>query len=259
MRCLWLLAVSAAALFGQLPAPNEAGVSTGHIHLIVKDPEAQQKLWVDVLGAEPSKSGPLTLLKLPGIFIIVSKGEPMGGSDGSVVNHVGFLVKSYPDIRAKLMANNIKLPVDSAQNKQIIAEFPEEVRVEFNEDPSIGAPVIMHHMHLFVADPTGERDWYVKTFGAAATTRRNLPAASVPGGEVDFLKSNTPTVPSKGRSIDHIGFEVKNLQTFCDKLKAAGVTFDSPYREVPQIGLKIAFVLDPAGTRIELTEGLAAH
>jgi catechol 2,3-dioxygenase-like lactoylglutathione lyase family enzyme len=66
-------------------------------------------------------------------------------------------------------------------------------------------------------------------------------------------------VPSKGRSIDHIGFEVKNLQAFCDKLNTEGVTFDSPYREVPQIGLKIAFVLDPAGTRIELTEGLAAH
>jgi catechol 2,3-dioxygenase-like lactoylglutathione lyase family enzyme len=52
---------------------------------------------------------------------------------------------------------------------------------------------------------------------------------------------------------------VKNLQAFCDKLEAEGITFDSPYREVPQLGLKIAFVLDPAGTRIELAEGLAAH
>jgi len=33
-----------------------------------------------------------------------------------------------------------------------------------------------------------------------------------------------------------------------------GIPFDSPYREVAQIGLKIAFVLDPAGTRIELAE-----
>jgi catechol 2,3-dioxygenase-like lactoylglutathione lyase family enzyme len=232
----------------------------GHVHLIVKDPEAQQKLWVDVLGAETSKAGTLNLLKLPGIFIVITKGDPMGGSNGSVVNHVGFLVKSYPDIKAKLTAANVKLVIDSAQNKQIIAEFPEEVRVEFNEDPSIAAPVIMHHMHLFVSgDPAAEQAWYIKTFGATATTRRNLPAAAIPGGEVDFIKSNTPTVPSKGRTIDHIGFEVRNLQAFCDKLKADGVTFDSPYRDVPQIGLKIAFVVDPAGTRIELTEGLAAH
>ena len=231
----------------------------GHIHLVVKDPDAQQKLWADVLGAQASKAGQLNLLKLPGIFVIVSKGEPAGGSNGSVVNHVGFLVKSYADIKQKLTAANIKLVVDSAQNKQIIAEFPEEVRVEFNEDPSIAAPVTMHHMHLFLADPEAERDWYVKTFGATATTRRNLPAAAIPAGEVDFLKSNQPTAPSKGRSIDHIGFEVKNLEAFCKKLQADGITFDSAFRDVPQIGLKIAFILDPAGTRIELTEGLASH
>jgi len=231
----------------------------GHVHLVLKDPDAQQKLWIDVLGAEPSKAGPLTLLKLPGIFIVATKGDPMGGSNGSVVNHVGFLAKSYADIKAKLTAANIKLIVDSAQSKQIIAEFPEEVRVEFNEDSAISAPITMHHMHLFVADPEAERAWYVKTFGAAPTTRRNLPAAAIPGGEVDFLKSNQATVPSKGRTLDHIGFEVKNLEAFCKKLQADGVTFDSPFREVAQIGLKIAFVLDPAGARIELTEGLAGR
>jgi catechol 2,3-dioxygenase-like lactoylglutathione lyase family enzyme len=259
MRSLAWFAAFAASLCAQLPAPNEAGVSMGHVHLIVKDPEAQQKLWTDVIGAQASQAGPLTLLKLPGIFIVVTKGDPMGGSNESMLNHVGFLVKSYADIKAKLTAANIKLLVDSAQNKQIIAEFPEEVRVEFNEDSSIGAPLAMHHMHLFVSDPEAERAWYVKTFGAQSTTRRNLPAAAIPGGEVDFLKSNQPTVPSKGRTIDHIGFEVKNLEAFSKKLQADGVTFDSPYREVAQIGLKIAFVLDPAGTRIELTEGLAAR
>jgi hypothetical protein len=32
------------------------------------------------------------------------------------------------------------------------------------------------------------------------------------------------------------------------------------YREIPQLaGLKIAFIIDPNGTRIELTEGLTAH
>ena len=33
-------------------------------------------------------------------------------------------------------------------------------------------------------------------------------------------------------------------------------TFDLTYREMPALGgLKIAYVLDPEGTRIELTEG----
>jgi len=33
--------------------------------------------------------------------------------------------------------------------------------------------------------------------------------------------------------------------------------FETPYQEMPQYGLKVAFITDPDGTRIELTEGLA--
>ena len=76
----------------------------------------------------------------------------------------------------------------------------------------------------------------------------------------------TLTVPTislsgsdQGRSIDHIGFEIKGLEAFCKKLEAAGVTFEVPYREVAQLGLKLAFIVDPVGTRIELTEGLAGR
>jgi len=61
----------------------------GHIHLVVADPEAQRKIWMDALGAQEEKAGALDLLKLPGIFIIVSKGMPNGGSNGSSVNHIG--------------------------------------------------------------------------------------------------------------------------------------------------------------------------
>ncbi len=39
-------------------------------------------------------------------------------------------------------------------------------------------------------------------------------------------------------------------------LEARGIEFDVPYREVPSIELKIAFLTDPSGVYIELTEGL---
>ena len=35
-----------------------------------------------------------------------------------------------------------------------------------------------------------------------------------------------------------------------------GVTVEIPYREMPNLDLKVAFITDPVGTRIELTEGL---
>ena len=59
-----------------------------------------------------------------------------------------------------------------------------------------------------------------------------------------------------GRSIDHIGFEIKNLEAFTKKLEADGITLDRPYTKVPQLGIAIAFIKDPWGTNIEMTEGL---
>ena len=262
MRWLILFAAAAASLFAQLPAPNDSGISTGHIHLVVSDPEEQKKMWVDVLGAQVTNAGSLELLKLPGIFIVIGKARtaPTGGSDGSSVNHFGFLVKSYADMKAKLTAANVTFPMDRAKDKQMIAEFPEGVRVEFTEDANISVPITFHHIHEATIDDENLRSWYVKTFGAKAGKRGQFAAAMIPGGEVDFRKADAPASPTKGRSLDHIGFEVRNLEAFCKKLQADGVTFDMAYREMPQLGgLKIAFILDPIGTRIELTEGLASH
>ena len=118
-------------------------------------------------------------------------------------------------------------------------------------------PLVMHHIHIATPGVEVVKQWYVKTFGAGSGTRRDLPAAIFNLGEVDFLPALMPTAPTKGRTLDHIGFEVKDLEAFCKKLEAAGVKFDAPYRELPNLRLKIAFILDPIGTRIELTEGLA--
>jgi catechol 2,3-dioxygenase-like lactoylglutathione lyase family enzyme len=262
MRSLFVLMASATALFAQLPPPNESGVSMGHIHLMVADPEAHKKLWVGILGAEVGHMGSLETLKLPGMFVVIGKARtpPSEGSDGSTVNHVGFLVKSYADTKAKLQAAGLTVVSDNAQGKQITVEFPEKVRVEITEDASIKGQVAMHHLHLSSPDPEKERAWYVKTFGATAGKRGTFLAAMIPGGEVDFRKAQQAEAPTKGRSLDHIGFEVKNLAEFCKKLQADGVTFDMQYRDMPQLaGLKIAFILDPEGTRIELTEGLAGQ
>jgi catechol 2,3-dioxygenase-like lactoylglutathione lyase family enzyme len=78
-------------------------------------------------------------------------------------------------------------------------------------------------------------------------------------GEINVIQAPERQAPTKGRAIDHIGFEVRGLEAFCKKLAADGVAFEVPYREVPQLGLKLAFIVDPEGTRIELTEGLAGR
>ena len=174
------------------------------------------------------------------------------------MNHFGFLVKNLAGVKAKLTAAGVTLAMDRPENKQFIGVFPENVRVEFTEDASLKTPIAFHHIHIATTDQESLRQWYVKTFGGTAGKRGNFPAAMLPGGEVDFLKAESAPAPTKGRSLDHIGFEVKDLEAFCKKLQAEGVTFDMAYREMPQLGgMKIAFILDPVGTRIELTEGLS--
>jgi catechol 2,3-dioxygenase-like lactoylglutathione lyase family enzyme len=261
MRWLCLLAVItfAGPSFAQLARPNDAGVAFGHIHLTVPDPDTQIKAWVNVLSATASKDGFLNLLKLPGIFVIVTKAAATEGSEGSAVNHIGFLVKDYAGLKAKLAASNIPTVFEFEKNQQIMVTFPGKVRVEFIEDPSIDTPVIFDHIHLMTTDPPALEAWYVKIFGAEAATRRNLPAAKIPGGDIDFLSAKDAPAPTKGRTLDHIGFEIEDLDAFCKKLTAGGIAFDMPYREVPSIGFKVAYIVDPAGTRIELTQGLAGR
>jgi hypothetical protein len=49
---------------------------------------------------------------------------------------------------------------------------------------------------------------------------------------------------------------VKGLEEFTKKLEAQGIKLNVPYRQVPALGIAIAFITDPWGTYIELTEGL---
>ena len=77
-----------------------------------------------------------------------------------------------------------------------------------------------------------------------------------PGVTLNFSPSPDPVVGTPGRAVDHIGFEVKNLEAFTKKLQADGIKLDRPYTKVAALDIAIAFITDPWGTSIELTEGL---
>ena len=50
---------------------------------------------------------------------------------------------------------------------------------------------------------------------------------------------------------------MSNLEEFVRSLEAKGAHIEAPIRQIPDTRLKIAFLTDPWGTYIELTEGLA--
>src|SRR6266705_5078333 len=264
----------------QLLSAKDGPIVYGHHHLNTTDMAAQKKFYVDTLGGTLVKFGQNNqeIIKFPNVLIFFRPMQaPTGGSIGTTVNHIGFSAPDLKPLVAKIKANGYKMiTTDSvATNVKVTNDIaaaspttniafalgPEDVKVEFVEVKSQKAPIQLHHIHFFGPMNTDMQAWYAKTFGA-----KMLPANpgsafvqdQLPGVSLNFTPSPTPTVGTTGRSIDHIGFEIKNLEAFTKKLEAQGIKLDRPYTKVPQLGIAIAFIKDPWGTNIEMTEGLDA-
>ena len=245
-------AISASA---QLAAPNAAGVSMGHIHLTVRDIDANKNFFA-LLGGKPVANGPLQLIEFPGMYIMLRKGEPTGGSIGSTVNHFGFQVRSMKDWLPKWQAAGLKMEL-MRRPTQVYLLTPDDIRVEVLEEPSLSTPIASHHIHFATQDIPGMQAWYGKIFGAVPGKRAQFVTADLPGIELSFSSIDAVPAATKGRALDHIGFEVTDLATFLAKLTAAGIKIDRPYTKVMNSSASVAFFTDPWGTYIELTEGLA--
>jgi len=254
-----MVAGGTACALAQVVPHNSMGVSMGHIHIVTPHPELQKNIWVDVLGGKLVKRGPLEYAMFPGVFVGFRKGESGGGTEGSVIDHLGFGVQDLAATKAKLTAAGVRIQREMPATKQLFAMFPGDVKVEFSELPGIAHPMVHHHVHFASHQVNEMRQWYADTFGAVPGTRGKFQTADLPGVNLSWNAADKPTLPSKGRAVDHIGFEVGDIQAFCKKLEAAGMKLDMQPTRRDDLGLTIAFVTDPWGTRIELTQGLASR
>ena len=271
MSALFVLAVAPVAL-AQLTAASQGPIVYRHHHLTVTSIDEHKKFWVDTLGGELVTVGNLEIVRFSNVLVFMREAAPTGGTKGTTVNHIGFSVPNtrsmvetvraagYPIVtRAELppaLAVEDGLAHIADQDTYIAYTMaPDDVKVEFVENRTQTQPIALHHIHF--AGPVDEmKAWYVKTFNAVAGMRGSFEAADLPGVNLTYSPSDETPVGTRGRSLDHIGFEVDNLEAFCRQLEAQGVTFDRPYTEVAALNLAIAFFTDPFGTYIELTEGL---
>jgi catechol 2,3-dioxygenase-like lactoylglutathione lyase family enzyme len=171
---------------------------------------------------------------------------------------VGFIVQNIQESTARWKAAGVPvLPGNNGRTDQAFVVTPDELRIEILEDKNQKFPIQNHHVHFFVPESAIPeiQAWYSKIFGAKPGMRGQNKAADLPGVNLTFSKADTPTtVTTKGRVLDHIGFDVKNLEAFCKKLEAAGIKLDRPYTKNEQTGTALAFIYDPWGTYIELNE-----
>ena len=281
MRTFLLALVLSAALVpvpvhAQLVAAKDGPVAYGHHHLNVSDLAAHRKFWVEGLGGTPVVIGTSKAerIKFRNVLVFFTEQKPTGSTRGTVVNHVGFEV---PNLRAAIdklkaagfpMATAGEAPSTMPVKDDIATNAtggswrsslgPDETKVELIENTAVPG-IVMHHIHWAAPDVAAMKAWYVQMFGAKPGMRGTFEAGDLPGVNLTFGGAAGATVvPTKGRALDHIGFEVRNLEQMVKDLEAKGVKFDRPYTKVPALGIAIAFLTDPWGTYIELTEGLAA-
>jgi catechol 2,3-dioxygenase-like lactoylglutathione lyase family enzyme len=269
-----LVIVACASRAGAQLVAGPEPIIYGHHHLNVTSLEMHKKFWVDTLGGTLVKlPNDVEIVKFAGVLVFMRAQAPTGGTKGTTVNHVGFTVTNLRQVLDKVKANGFRIvtKAEAAPTVTIVDDIvqisggavsggayvmaPDDVKVELLEIKNQAAPVMLHHVHFFQPQNKEMQAWYVKIFGAKPRTGAFL-AADLPGVVLNFSESPDPVVGTKGRALDHIGFEVRHLEEFCKKLEAQGITFDVPYRKVPALNVAIAFITDPWGTSIELTEGL---
>src|SRR5215468_7526152 len=155
IAALFASGLVAGAASAQPFTPNEAGVTMGHWHLNSANIEANKKIFVG-MGGVASESGGLHRVTFPGVVIILNIRDPKpstGGSRGSVVNHVGFIVNNVQEQVAKWKANGVAvLPGGNDRQDQAYVETPDKLRVEILEDKNQKFAVQNEHVHFFVPE-----------------------------------------------------------------------------------------------------------
>ena len=269
------LAAAAPPAAAQIAPPNDAGVAMGHLHYVVRDVQANTAFWV-ALGGEAERVGETVVVTFPDVLVLLDEGESAGNTEGSILNHMAFRVQSLETVEAAGLeleslgsfsgianvyspgGERIELFDDTATNLTFTRDDGGEDPVSARHNRLLDEPVRSHHLHLYLVEDAVEeaQRWYAATFGGVPGMRWRYDAVDLPG--INFNFSYNPDAggaPTKGRMLDHIGFEVDDLERFCRELEARGVTLDEPYRRSPE-GVGYAFLTDPWGVRIALTDGL---
>jgi len=129
--------LAAGTAFAQQAPFNEAGVTMGHWHLVSQDVEANKGIFV-AMGGKLVTRGTAVGVWFPGARVNLNLGEEppgKGGSVGSVINHVGFIVNNVEGQVAKWKAAGVPLlPGNNNRLDQAFVVTPDGVRIEILED-----------------------------------------------------------------------------------------------------------------------------
>jgi len=258
--------VAAALIAGSVTitvAQTKANLPFDHIHLNEPAAEASQWWEKNIPGGRRITEAPNRIM-YGAVRLMFLGPRSSGGSDGSVIEHVGFSVADLDATMRALAAIGTKVvePVSAAPGlyKAALIESPWGTRVQLVQDPEL---LGLHHVQLRSPDPDRTNQWLLDTFGGERTKIHGqldaVKYAGIPGfTTVYIVAAKGASVPSQGRAIDHIGWRsigtIAETKAMLEGKKVELTSQPSPLNLPNGPSINFFYVAGPDGARIELVE-----
>ena len=252
-----------AALTAVAAATHAQTLPFDHIH--VNEPAEEGSQWWEknIPGSRRITEAPNRLM-YGAVRLMFLTPRSSGGSDGSVLEHLGFSVPDLDATMRALAAINTKVvePVKDVPGlyKTALVENPWGTRIQLVQDPEL---VGLHHVQLRTPDPDAAYKWLLDKFGGERTKMKgqidSVKYSGVPGFTTVYVVAmKGASVPSQGRAIDHIGWRsTATIDETKAMLESKSVQLTSQPRPLalpngPSINF--FYVAGPDGARIEIVE-----
>jgi catechol 2,3-dioxygenase-like lactoylglutathione lyase family enzyme len=263
LRAARFAAVLIASAIVGLGAQSKTILPFDHIH--VNEPAAEASQWWEknIPGGRRITEAPNRIM-YGAVRLMFLSPRSSGGSDGSVIEHLGFSVADLDATMSALSAAGVKV-IEPAKDvpglyKTAMIEDPWGTRIQLVQDRDL---LGLHHVQLRSPDTEGMYAWLLNTFGGERTKIKGqidaVKYAGVPGFTTVYIVAAKGTsVASQGRAIDHIGWRsVGTINETKAMLEAKAVQLTSqpvPLNLPNGPSISYFYVAGPDGTRIELVE-----
>jgi catechol 2,3-dioxygenase-like lactoylglutathione lyase family enzyme len=117
-----------------VPTSAEGQVELQHVGLLVPDPGASARAWLDFGFEMASRAGTVERVQLGGAFVEFHPGDPPC-TDRPLLNHIGLLVESLTEVEESVAEQgfHVNREVDAENSKAIFVRGPDDVELEYIE------------------------------------------------------------------------------------------------------------------------------
>jgi len=236
-----------------------------YVHIAVPSPPEAVRWYVQQMDCQAiaDRGDAADCGKVEIIFEVL---PTVGASPGTGIDHIAF---SYADATAKMgelervgvSGRGVRLQRfdDGSTLEEAPGLFthgfifdPWGTRIEILEDPDY---LGFHHVHLSSSDPEATLDWYQNAFGG----ERDRLKGQLDGllfDDVWLLISSHPEgtpAPTRGRTIDHLGFLVSDIDEAGQSLGQQGIRFERE-PEAGRTPSRRAFLAGPDNVALAVVE-----